>query len=91
MKVRPSHQPGHVVFDVGGRDIALLANAESLPEVISTVVEQESFFLTLRQTPALATVVLAWRFAPFPVKAEGLTFDHCLADLAVSLWADAST
>ena len=44
MKVRPSHQPGHVVFDVSSRDMVFLAGAGSLSDVISTVVEEEISF-----------------------------------------------
>ena len=43
MKIKPSRQAGHVVFEVGTRDTVLLAHVENVPDVISTVVEDESF------------------------------------------------
>jgi len=46
MKVKRSRQTGHVVFDLAPGDVSLMAmvHAEREPELISTVVEEESAF-----------------------------------------------
>jgi len=44
MKIKPSRQPGHVVFDVGASDVSLLENITGGPDVVSTVVGYENTF-----------------------------------------------
>lgn len=44
MKTEPSRQTGHIVFDVGASDVSLLENITGEPDMVSTVVEQESAF-----------------------------------------------
>ena len=44
MKIKPSRQPGHVVFDVGAGDLPLLDHVENEPEMVSTVVEEETTY-----------------------------------------------
>jgi hypothetical protein len=40
LEIKPSRQPGHVIFDVSASDVSLPESVTGEPDILSTVVEQ---------------------------------------------------